>query len=202
MSSKATPNSQVLDAVLDVEKNLSEKKIWNTTELMVPFATTFGDDELKLINIMDHIGFNVRNRFKKGNRYKPQERHWLPKKFNSADPKMREEVRKHFSVVAVANGFALRVKSYERKTQRLRLFCPRGRYYVASTTTDIGRVPTTTKPIKGQCQTCPFAFSVWWDEEWKRWYIPDRQGGNSHHVGHIRVSPDFATSRLSKEDQK
>ena len=162
MSAKEPPNSQLLDAVLDVEKHLCEEKTWNTAELMVPFATTFGDDELKLINVIDHIGFNG----KKGNRYKPEERHWLPKKFNSDDPKTREEVRNHFSVVALANGFALRVKGYEKKFMRLRLFCSRGRYYAPSkkkdssgtstSDTDTGRVATTRKPIKGECETCPF----------------------------------------------
>ena len=210
MSTKTPPNSQLLDAVLDVEEHLSEEKTWNTAEFMVPFAMTFEDDTLQLINVIDHIGFNVRNRNKKGNRHAPDKRYWLPKKFNSDDTKMRDEVRKHFSVPAVACGFALRVKAYDQRFQRLRLFCPRGRYYVPSTSTvpdtsDTGRVATTRKPIKGHGKTCPFNFAVSWDKELMRWYIPEFQGGDAMHCGHIRVSPDIAPARfsdLSKEEQQ
>ena len=208
----ADPKSRLTEALEAVQEHVSEEKSWTTDELWVDFAESFSSEKTQKINVMKHIGFQVRltDKIKDG-----MKKYWLPAKFNKIDKEGRQEVASHFSNASLNEGFAIRIKSYVSNKKQLRLYCTRGRYYKSATKpnseveTELeqetkqekaypNRVATTQKPIKGEGETCPFLFSVYWNEDFKRWYIPEKQPGCANHTGHIRLTRDIAPAR--KED--
>ena len=58
------------------------------------------------------------------------------------------------------------------------------------------KVFTTTKPIRGLEDKCPFFFNVSWDAEEKRWFILCKQKGCQSHVGHMRMSKTLSRDEL------
>ena len=199
---KPTP-PRLLEAVEAVKCNLSKEKEWKSETLMVDFAKSFDSDEVQQINIIDHIGFDTRLTAAKKNSMR---KFWLPPKFNRNDENGRKDVQAHFSNACLADGFGLRMKEYNSQRQALRLQCHRGRYYAEnkSKTDDINttkpkaypnRVATTRKAVKGETETCPFTFLVLWNQDFKRWYLPETQAGSAHHSGHMKVTRDIAPAR-------
>ena len=57
------------------------------------------------------------------------------------------------------------------------------------------KVFTTTKPIRGLEEKCPFFFNISLDAEEKRWFILCKQKGCQSHVGHMRMSNDIVQGR-------
>ena len=212
MESDPFSHSPICQAIDSVGEFLTQEKEWSTTNFPVEFAFDHDDTkERQVINMVNHMDFNVRHTLKKK---KDEDLLWLPKHLNDNSEKGRQELLNHFSRPALLCGFGLRLRGRkENSVNTVTLVCDRARYYSPSkkkkpqatttssdkkvSTTD-KKVSTTSKPIKGRDQACPFRINVYYDPDQKRFYIPSKTSGCSHHCGHIRLTPDIAPAR--KED--
>ncbi len=151
--------------------------------------------------------------------------HWLPKRFNKDDEGIHNgDLYRHFSVPALHHGFALRIRHYQN--QMLHFRCDRGRNYsarkglesatdealtnanedatAASKKLKLKRVPTTSKPVVGCSDRCPFHFRIGWSSQKQRWYIPKKQEGDARHLGHMWLPTQVVNARAADltEDER
>ena len=195
-----------LSAVEDAFAEYESSQNWSCSKLIVGVATSLKDDTTVPLNIIDTLGANTR--MGKNKKARTLNKYWLPPEFSTnTEQSRRAEVVPYFSKAATSMGFGIRAKGWEGKRNALRLQCERSSFYEArpikqeeeedckmpplmgrdkpGTTSGTKKVFTTKKAIKGQEDSCPFAFSVFWDPTQDTWYLPITKKGNPNHAGHI-----------------
>ena len=186
-------------SILEAERQLQSVKEWTSSSLPVEFAVSLEDDTPCVINVIDTFGKAVRETQKKK---VTSQKHWLPAHLNKNTKEFRaQNVLGHFHQSALAEGVSLRIKSWN-KPNRLVFQCIRSEAYKETkpskrktSNKKINKVFTTSKAVWKE-ERCPFNFHIKWDEEVKRWYLPEAQMGNNHHKGHLKRMPDITRARI------
>jgi hypothetical protein len=166
-----------------IEKRSEELKTW------VPSNVLLEADNGTQIDLMDYIT--------DGN---AERKSWVllqdnPKWNEPSSPKHREELINYINRACMKAGFAITVKEWHPNT-KLRLRCSQNRAFkgkseVEATVGEGEKQQRKTKTSKPICaaDACPFVFSVYWFDEFKRWGLK-AHSGKRQHCGHVHLEED------------
>ena len=177
---------------------------WTTQNTEVTVAASFKSDNPLKINLASTLGHNKRissiSKLKKNS----DKVHWLPSSLSTSgeDQKFLRETLVPIFVRACRNaGFRAASKGWEKAHQCVVFRCLRGRSHEhhSQSQQEVGDTNdedkanqgfTTSRPVKGKHDRCPFNFRVYWSSKYKRWFLPKLQSGSNCHCGHIQKPPD------------
>ena len=194
------------DLVEDVLLLHEDSLNWTVQELTLKVATSLEDDSQQEINLCETIGHKSRQSKKS---FDPANVHWLQSDFNLNTPDFRSKtLLSFFQKACSAAGFKICSKGWEEKKGFLRIACTRHRHYqedvrmskhVSQERTkkphlNVAHQKRSQRPQKNnegaEGSKCPFGFTVFWNSQHNRWFLPKKQAGCSSHLGHPHLCQD------------
>eukprot|EP00571_Detonula_confervacea_P012583 CAMPEP_0172311470 /NCGR_PEP_ID=MMETSP1058-20130122/14750_1 /TAXON_ID=83371 /ORGANISM="Detonula confervacea, Strain CCMP 353" /LENGTH=412 /DNA_ID=CAMNT_0013024643 /DNA_START=74 /DNA_END=1312 /DNA_ORIENTATION=+ len=166
-----------------------EANEWDSGPIGVVLATSLTNDEPRYLNLTETIGHGKRVPSQK--KRSDANCYFLQQEYNRNDEEFRrKEIYPFFVIACREAGFRV-TGNYEKSGGVIYFECLRAKFGRSVKNGD-DQPNNKKQPVKGDNDNgtlCKFRFSVYWDEDKERWFLPHLQSGCIRHCGHLHINP-------------